>query len=300
MKIAVMGAGAVGCYFGAMLARAGNLVTLIGRSQHVEAVRRHGLLLEHRDFRDHVQVSATTDAVGVVDADIVLFCVKSADTEVAGRLIAPHLKHGAVVLCLQNGVDNADRLQTTIDQTAVPAIVYVAAEMAGPGHVKHHGRGELIIGASPSSASIAATFSQAGAPTAVSDRVADELWVKLITNCAYNALSAVAQLPYGRLSKVNGVTEVVRSVVRECTEVASALGIVVPEKISETVLALAGSMPDQYSSTAQDLARGKKTEIDYLNGYVVRKGEELSIPTPANRTLLVMVKLLEEKARQAI
>lgn len=80
MKIAVMGAGAVGCYFGAMLARAGNLVTLIGRSQHVEAVRRHGLLLEHRDFRDHVQVSATTDAVGVVDADIVLFCVKSADT----------------------------------------------------------------------------------------------------------------------------------------------------------------------------------------------------------------------------
>ena len=295
MKIAVMGAGAVGCYFGAMLARAGNLVTLIGRSQHVEAVRRHGLLLEHRDFRDHVQVSATTDAVGVVDADIVLFCVKS-----AGRLIAPHLKHGAVVLCLQNGVDNADRLQTTIDQTAVPAIVYVAAEMAGPGHVKHHGRGELIIGASPSSASIAATFSQAGAPTAVSDKVADELWVKLITNCAYNALSAVAQLPYGRLSKVNGVTEVVRSVVRECTEVASALGIVVPEKISETVLALAGSMPDQYSSTAQDLARGKKTEIDYLNGYVVRKGEELSIPTPANRTLLVMVKLLEEKARQAI
>ena len=300
MKIAVMGAGAVGCYFGAMLARAGNLVTLIGRSQHVEAVRRHGLLLEHRDFRDHVQVSATTDAVGVVDADIVLFCVKSADTEVAGRLIAPPLKHGAVVLCLQNGVDNADRLQTTIDQTAVPAIVYVAAEMAGPGHVKHHGRGELIIGASPSSASIAATFSQAGAPTAVSDKVADELWVKLITNCAYNALSAVAQLPYGRLSKVNGVTEVVRSVVRECTEVASALGIVVPEKISETVLALAGSMPDQYSSTAQDLARGKKTEIDYLNGYVVRKGEELSIPTPANRTLLVMVKLLEEKARQAI
>lgn len=205
-----------------------------------------------------------------------------------------------MVLCLQNGVDNAERLQATIDKIAVPAIVYVAAEMAGPGHVKHHGRGELIIGASPSSASIAATFTQAGVPTAVSDKVVNELWLKLITNCAYNALSAVAQMPYGRLFKVDGVTEVVRAVVRECTEVASALDIAVPENIDETVLALAGSMPNQYSSTAQDLARGKKTEIDYLNGYVVRKGEELSIPTPVNRALLVMVKLLEEKTQQAI
>ncbi|NGX98532.1 MAG: 2-dehydropantoate 2-reductase [Candidatus Afipia apatlaquensis] len=296
MKIAVMGAGAVGCYFGAMLAKAGHEVTLIGRSQHVEAIRQHGLLLEHRDFKDYVRVVATTDAIGVVDADVVLFCVKSADTEAAGRLIAPHLKQDAVVLCLQNGVDNAERLQATINQMAVPAIVYVAAEMAGPGHVKHHGRGELIIGASPSSANVAATFTQAGVPTAVSDKVADELWLKLITNCAYNALSAVAQLPYGRLFKVDGVTEVVMTVVRECTEVASALDIAVPENIDETVLALAGSMPNQYSSTAQDLARGKKTEIDYLNGYVVRKGEELSIPTPANRALLVMVKLLEERA----
>lgn len=296
MKIAVMGAGAVGCYFGAMLARAGNAVTLIGRSQHVEAIRQHGLLLEHREFKDHVQVFATTDAAGVTNADVVLFCVKSADTEAAGCLIAPHLKHGAVVLCLQNGVDNADRLQATIDQAAVPAIVYVAAEMAGPGHVRHHGRGELIIGASPSSTGIAAIFTQAGVPTAVSDKVADELWVKLITNCAYNALSAVAQLPYGRLFKVNGVTEVIRSVVRECAAVASALGVAVPGNIGEAVLALADSMPNQYSSTAQDLARGKKSEIDYLNGYVVRKGGELSIPTPANLTLLVMVKLLEEKA----
>lgn len=297
MKIAVMGAGAVGCYFGAMLARAGNAVTLIGRPQHVDAIKPNGLLLEHRDFKDHIQVRATTDAAGVADADVILFCVKSADTEAAGRLIAPHLKHGAVVLCLQNGVDNADRLQATIDQTVVPAIVYVAAEMAGPGHVKHHGRGELIIGASSSSTGIAATFTQAGVPTAVSDRVVEELWVKLITNCAYNALSAVAQLPYGRLFKIDGVTEVVRGVVHECMEVASALGIAVPKNIGEIVLALAGSMPDQYSSTAQDLARGKKTEIDYLNGYVVRKGEEFSIPTPINRTLLVMVKLLEEKAR---
>lgn len=172
--------------------------------------------------------------------------------------------------------------------------------MAGPGHVKHHGRGELIVGTSPSSTDLAATFTQAGVPTVVSDKVIDELWIKLITNCAYNALSAVAQLPYGQLFEVSGVTEVVRSVVAECTAVASALGVAVPGDISETVLALASSMPNQYSSTAQDLARGKKTEMDYLNGYVVRRGEELSIPTPANRALLVMVRLLEEKARRTL
>lgn len=297
MKIAVMGAGAVGSYFGAMLARAGHAVTLIGRPQHVEAIKQHGLLLELRDFKDRVAVSATTDAAGVNGADVVLFCVKSADTEAAGRVIAPHLKQGAVVLCLQNGVDNAERLQVEIGQAAVPAVVYVATEIAGPGHVKHHGRGELIIGTSAASADVAAMFSQAAIPTTVSSRVTDELWIKLITNCAYNALSAVSQLPYGRLFQVGGVTDVVKNVVRECTAVAQAVSIIVPENINETVLALAGSMPNQYSSTAQDLARAKSTEIDYLNGYIVRKGAELSVPAPTNLALLVMVKLLEEKAR---
>lgn len=297
MKIAVMGAGAVGCYFGAMLARAGNAVTLVGRPQHVDAVKRHGLMLEHRDFKEAVPVRATTDPAGVADADVVLFCVKSADTEAAGYAMASHLRGDATVLCLQNGVDNADRLQATIGRIAVPTVVYVAAEMAGPGCVKHHGRGELIIGSSSASADIAAAFIQAEIPTTVSGHVINELWIKLITNCAYNALSAVAHLPYGRMFKVGGVSDVVRAIVRECVTVASALRIDVPDNITETVLALADSMPDQYSSTAQDLARGKKTEIEYLNGYVVRKGAELSIPTPTNLVLLVMVKLIEEKVQ---
>lgn len=298
MQVAVMGAGAIGCYFGAMLARAGHAVTLIGRASHVEAIKQHGLLLEARGTSIHVPLQATTDAAGVSGADVVLFCVKSADTESAGRAIAPHLKEGAIVLCLQNGVDNAERLQATISQIAVPAVVYVATEMAGPGHVKHHGRGELIIGASAASADIAETFSRAAIPTAVSSRVADELWIKLITNCAYNALSAVAQLPYGRLIKAEGVAGVITAVVHECMAVASALGVTIPDDILKRILALPESMPNQYSSTAQDLARNKSTEIEYLNGYVVRKGAELSIPVPANLALLVMVRLLEEKIRQ--
>lgn len=295
MKVAVMGAGAVGCYFGAMLARAGHDVTLIARPQHVEAVNAYGLLLESRSFNGRIPMRATSEASGVAGADVVLFCVKSADTEAAGQSIAPLLKPDATVLCLQNGVDNTERLQSTIRQLAVPAVVYVATEMAGPGHVKHNGRGELIIGPSPASAEIARAFSDAAIPTTVSDGVIGELWTKLITNCAYNALSAVAELPYGPLFEVEGVTSVVQNVVGECVAVARALGVAVPGNISEIVLALAGTMPDQYSSTAQDLARGKLTEIDYLNGYVVRKGAELAIPTPTNLTLLVMVKLREAR-----
>jgi len=295
MKVAVMGAGAVGCYFGAMLARAGHDVTLIARPQHVEAIRQHGLRFDSRSFTGTVPVQATSEASGVEGADTVLFCVKSADTESAGQSIAPFLKSDATVLCLQNGVDNAERLQATIRQTAVPAVVYVATEMAGPGHVKHHGRGELIIGPSPASADIARQFSAAAIPTTVSDNVIRELWVKLITNCAYNALSAVADLPYGPLLKVAGVTDVMHAVIDECEAVARALNIPLPVALRDSILALAASMPEQYSSTAQDLARGKPTEIDYLNGYVVRKAAALGIPTPANLTLQVMVKAREAR-----
>ncbi|HEX7882052.1 MAG TPA: 2-dehydropantoate 2-reductase [Afipia sp.] len=293
MRVAVMGAGAIGCYFGAMLARAKHDVVLIGRPQHVEAVNQHGLMLESRFFHGGIPMQATTEASGVEGADVVLFCVKSPDTEASGRAIAPFLKPDATVICLQNGVDNAERLQTTIRPIAVPAVVYVATEMAGPGHVKHNGRGELIIGPSPASADIAKQFSEAAIPTTISDKVTSELWIKLVTNCAYNALSAVAELPYGPLLKVEGVTGVMHNVIDECEAVARALGIPLPDTLRDTTLALAASMPEQYSSTAQDLARGKPTEIDYLNGHVVRKGAALGIPTPTNLALQVMVKARE-------
>lgn len=298
MKVAVMGAGAVGCYFGAMLARAGHDVILIARPQHVDAIRQHGLLFESRSFNGTIPVQATSEASGVTGADVVLFCVKSSDTESAGQSIAPFLKPDATVLCLQNGVDNAERLQATIRQIAVPAVVYVAAEMAGPGRVKHHGRGELIIGPSPASMDIARQFSMASIPTTVSDNVMSDLWTKLITNCAYNAVSAVAQLPYGTMLKVKGVTDVIDSAIDECLSVAHAAGITIPANVKQAVFALAEAVPNQYSSTAQDLARGKLTEIDYLNGYVVRKGAELGVPTPTNLALHVMVKLREAHLQQ--
>ncbi len=295
LTVAVLGAGAVGCYYGFLLAKAGHAVTLIGRPALVEAVRASGLILDTGAGTDAVPVQATTEGNGVAGADLVLVCVKSGDTESAGALIAPHLDPAAAVLSLQNGVDNAERLAAILRHPVVPVAVYVATEMAGPARVRHNGRGDLIIGASAASGRIAAAFTAAGIPTSVSDRAIDALWGKLILNCAYNALSALMQLPYGRLVRGVGVVASMTDVVQECVAVAEAAGVSMPADILDQVLSLSATMPDQRSSTAQDLARGRPSEIDHLNGYVVRMGAALGIPTPANRMLHMLVKLAEAR-----
>jgi 2-dehydropantoate 2-reductase len=295
MRIAVMGAGAVGCYYGGMLARAGHDVMLIGRPQHVEAIERQGLRLETRTFDEHIRVSASTEASAVQGAQFVLFCVKSTDTESAAGAIKPHLAPIALVLSLQNGVENADRLRALLAQEVVAAVVHVGTEMAGPGHVRHHGRGELVIEPSKASDTLARAMIAAGVPTVISDNVRGALWAKLILNCAYNALSAITQLPYGRLVKGEGITAVMRDLVDECLAVAKADRVTIPGDIDAAVRQIAETMPDQYSSTAQDLARGKRSEIDHLNGLILRRGEALGVATPANRLMHAIVKLIENK-----
>jgi 2-dehydropantoate 2-reductase len=298
MKVAVMGAGAVGCYYGGMLARAGHAVMLIGRAQHVDAVRRHGLLLETQSFRSYLPVQASTDACDVAGAQLVLCCVKATDTASAAADMAPHLAPGVMVLSLQNGVDNAARLQTLLQREVAPAVVYVASEMAGPGHVKHHGRGELVIGPSANSDTLSRLFVEAGVPVQISDNVTGALWAKLILNCVYNALSAITQVPYGRLVQGQGVEDVMRDVVGECLAVAAADGVSVPAGMWEAVQRIAQTMPTQLSSTAQDLARRKRSEIDHLNGYVLCRGDALAVATPVNRVLHTLVKLLESRVTE--
>ena len=296
-QVAVMGAGAVGCYYGGVLARAGMRVTLIGRPQHVEAVRRSGLRLQTSTLDEQVKVEANPGADGVRGAQLVLFSVKSTDTEAAGKAMAPYLERDAAILTLQNGVDNAERLAQTLGREVIPAVVYVAVEMAGDGHVRHHGRGELVIGRAASSEAIVAAFAKAGVKVDISDNVMGALWAKLIVNSAYNALSAITQLPYGRLVQNAGVPQIMDDVVDECLAVARAAKVQVPGDMHEAVRRIAQTMPGQYSSTAQDLARRKKTEIDHLNGFVLRKGEALGVRTPVNGTLLALVKALETTNR---
>jgi len=301
IRVAVLGAGSVGCYYGGMLARAGHPVTLIGRQPHVDAFATSGLRFEGLKFDERVDVEASTKAAAVRGAKLVLFCVKSTDTDAAARQIAPLIDADAVVVNLQNGVDNTERIRALVANPVVPAVVYVATEMAGPGHLKHHGRGDLVIGSLDRKVTldilqrVQRLFAAAGVPVTISGDVAAELWGKLVVNCAYNALSAITQLPYGKMIQGPGVREVMRDVVVETLAVAKASGVHLSPDILAKVYKIAEAMPTQYSSTAQDLARGKPTEIDHLNGFVVRRGEALGLQSPTNRALQALVKLLESK-----
>ena len=300
MRVAVVGAGAVGCYYGGMLARAGHEVTLIGRPVHVEVIRQSGLHFEALKFDERIAIGASTSVDAVRGAELVLFCVKSTDTDTAAAQMAPFLEKDALVASLQNGVDNAQRIQAKISQQVIPAVVYVATEMAGPGHLKHHGRGDLVIGGLDATqpaalARVRQCFDSAGVPVAISDNVAGELWAKLVANCAYNAVSAISQLPYGVMIQGEGVRDLMRDVAQEAVAVAEADGVRMLPDMLERVYGIAKAMPTQYSSTAQDLARRKPTEIDHLNGYVVRRGEALGVATPANRALWALVKLVEAR-----
>ncbi len=299
-KVAVLGAGAVGCYFGGMLARAGAPVTLIGRPAHVEAIRREGLFLEGLRFQERIPVAASAAVEAVHDAGLVLFCVKTLDTDAAARSLAPHLAPGAVVLSLQNGVDNVERIRAAAGLTALPVAVYVAAAMAGPGHVRHTGRGDLVLGDPEGTRRgelprLAALFARAGVPCAVSEDIRAELWTKMSMNCAYNAVSALGRAKYGRITHHPDAREVLRLAVAETVAVARACGVALPEaQLVEAAYRLGEAMSEALSSTAQDVHRGKRTEIDSLNGYVARRGAELGVAAPVNRTLHALVKLLEE------
>ncbi len=306
-SIAVVGAGAVGGYFGAMLARAGHRVTLIGRAAHVQAMQRDGLRLDRAGQIEAVRVEASTELAALRGADLVLFCVKSTDTDAVAQQMAPHLDPNAVVLSLQNGVENAPTIARRVQQAVVPAGVYVATAMPEPGLVKHFGRGDLVIGplsATPGStphAALAATlqaladlFANAEVPVRVSQDVMAELWSKLMVNCAYNAISGLAQQPYGHLAALAPIRELQQAVVREVVALAAAEGVALPLAASlEAMERIAVAMPAQHSSTAQDMARRKPSEIDHLNGFVARRGAELGVPTPVNQALYALVKLVE-------
>jgi 2-dehydropantoate 2-reductase len=305
-SIAVVGAGALGSCFGGMLARAGLKVTLIGRSAHVDAVNRSGLRFLSNDREDRISISATTDVSAVTGAGLILFCVKSLDTETAAAAMAPHLSPDAIVLSLQNGVDNPERIGRHIRNQVIPVLVYAGANIPEPGTVRHTGGGHIVIGqlrkfrtgAEPDRRlldAISGLFSDAGVAVKISDGIEADLWTKLLMNCAYNAISALGDAPYSRMVAMPEVRDLMLDAAKEVAAVAKASGILLPDDILDAAIKLADAMPQTKSSTAQDIARGRQTEIAHLNGYVVRAGEVLGVATPVNRTLNALIKMLEQQ-----
>lgn len=308
MTVGVLGAGAVGCYFGARLLQPGVAVTLVGRSVHAEAIARDGLVINGTERTDVVRIPMTTDIGEIAKADVVLVAVKSGDTDATAELIAARISSDALVVSVQNGVDNAWRLRERVPNAVVPAVVYVSTEMTAPGVVRHNGGGRLVVGtplASTDQQAAASTrldtlvehFNRAGVPCARSADVRVDLWTKLATNCAYNAISAITGVRYGGIASRDDARQVMTEATDELVAVAQADGVALSAEVAHAaVWKIAEVMPGALSSTAQDVQAERPTEIDHLNGYVARRGRERGVPTPVNHALTVLVKMVERPA----
>jgi 2-dehydropantoate 2-reductase len=303
--IAIVGAGAVGCYFGGLLAKAGAPVTLIGRARHVDAIVKNGLELDTLSGRSVVRIGATTDLSAVRAARVVLVSVKTPDTESVAKEIAPHLVSGALVLSMQNGVDNAEQMQQAAGIPAFAAAVYVAVEMVGPGQVRHTGRGDLAVGdvladqgmfsrRSEGLAQLRDLFAAASVSCRIAEDIRVELWTKLAMNCAWNAISALTKQRYGVIARDLGLRRTIELIIGETVQVAAKLNIaLVLDQLLEASGRLGNAMAEAFSSTAHDLFNGKPTEIDSLNGYVAAMGRRVGVATPVNDTIYALVKLAE-------
>jgi 2-dehydropantoate 2-reductase len=305
-KIFVLGAGAVGCYFGGMLARAHHDVTFIARSERTQALNTSGLEMDCKAFHETIQVKASSDLSTLRDADLILLSVKSLDTERTLTDIKSVLPSKAVVLSLQNGVANIDIASNMIANPVYAAVVYVAAGMIGQSTMKHHGRGELLVG-SPGTASptddqnlgeICKLFEEAGVPCSIAPQIKRDMWLKFLVNCSFNAISSIGQISYGEMVKSSGIVKLIEEITKEFLAIAALENInITPAEALAANESIATTMVTQISSTAQDLSKGKMTEIDFLNGYIVELGKRHGVATPYNESVHALVKMLESQIK---
>jgi 2-dehydropantoate 2-reductase len=241
---------------------------------------------------------------GVRDADLVLVCVKSADTESAAKAIAPHLAKNVVLVSLQNSIGNVERIRAQAERPVAAGIVYTAANMPGPGHVKHTGGGSIVLGGLPAwgiddakLAMIKQTFDAAKIPMEISSSIELGLWTKLMQNCCYNAVCALTEKPYGEMAATPEVRELMGQAGYEVVALAQRKGVPLQRDAVEAALNRVVTMATTMSSTAQDLMKGKPTEIDYLNGLIARESKALGLAAPINAALAALVKLKEQKSK---
>lgn len=304
LKICVLGAGALGCAVGAALSEAGADVWLINRgAAHVEAMKRSGLTLVSPLGERTVAVQAATGCEGIGAADLVIVLVKSFHTRDAITGAAPIIGEHTLVLSLQNGLGHEDILAEAVGQQRVLAgKTYVGGVLLGPGRIisgvegKHSYIGELDGSLSGRVKAIAAEFNRAGLATTVSDNIVGTMWDKLLVNVATGALSGITGLPYGALYAVPEVKATALAAVAEAMAVARAAGVRLSFTSPEQAWyrAAEGLPPEFKASMLQSLEKGSVTEIDFINGSVVRGGAKHGVPTPVNAALVGCIKGIEK------
>jgi 2-dehydropantoate 2-reductase len=304
LKIAVLGAGSLGCAIGGTLARAGSQVTLINRrAEQADAINRNGLVMEEGGQSTTVRLQAANRCADVGPVDLVIVLVKSFDTRSAMEGAAPLLGPGTTVLSLQNGLGHEDVLASMVGRERLLAgKTYVGGVLTRPGvgaiavsagtRGKHTYIGELDGAVSPRVRRVAGVFNAAGLATTVCEDIMGTIWEKLLVNVATGALSGITRLPYGELYRVPEVEACAVAAVAEAMAVARASGIKLStrEPRDAWVKAAEGLPCGFKASMLQSLEKGAVTEIDFINGAVVEQGAKLGVPTPVNSALVACIK----------
>lgn len=298
-----MGAGAVGGYFGALLHRGGLDVTLIARGRHLEAIKAHGLRIKSTQGDLTVPAKAVGDPRAVGPVDLILFCVKSYDTESAARQCLPIVQESTAILCLQNGVDNEEKIAMVAGgEKVLGGVAYIGAGVSEPGVVVHTAEGRIVFGEMRGGVServrcLEQIFRDAGFPAEVSSNIQAILWGKLCWNAAFNALNTLVGGDVRVLVERPETRTLARQAMEEVRAVANANNVPLSADLAERLLTwtdtAAGAMK---TSTRQDLEAGKRLEVEALNGAVVRKGEAAGVPTPFNFALYALLKAIDPGA----
>lgn len=303
MKICMLGAGALGCSIGGLLARGGSDVILVDRFQaHVDAINANGLKMSFGDSEETVRVAAFTSCDGLPPVDLIIVLVKSAATRAAIESARPLLASHTMVMSIQNGLGHEDILAEVAGREKVLAAkTYVGGVFLAPGHIasgylgKQTYIGELDGRLTPRLQTVVDEFNKAGLLATASTNIYGTMWDKLLVNVATGALCAITRLPYGWLYKVKEIEEAALAAVAEGIAVARAnhIRLVSEEPRYFWDLAAEGLPAEFKTSMLQSLEKGEVTEVDFINGSVVRWGDRSDIATPVNKTLVALVKGIE-------
>ena len=299
MRIAVMGTGGTGGYFGGLLARAGEEVTFIARGGHLEAIRKNGLAIKSvlaGDFT--IPAKATDDTQDVDPVDLVLFCVKAYDNAAAAGQIRPLIGPETVVLSVQNGIDNEQQIGEVIGpEHIVGCVSYVSSIIESPGVIAQTGGpgkivlGEMQGGTSARTVTIQNTLQNSGIAAEVHSDIQTALWQKFLAICGVNGITALTRLPMGEILACEETRNLMRGTMQEVEAVARACGANLPEDCVDQSMDFFSSVESSVrGSMYYDLAAGRRLELDLLNGTVVRLGGEHGIPTPINFAIFAALK----------
>jgi 2-dehydropantoate 2-reductase len=308
MKIAVVGAGAMGSLFGALLAEAGNDVWLYDvNAEHISAIKRSGLTVEREGKVRKVKIGATTRTDEIGPAELVIIFVKSTQTQPAAETARSLLHEDAMVMSLQNGMGNAEIIAEVID----PARILVGttshgATMLGPGTIRHAGSGPTTIGGWIQTAEswkrarqFADFLTLAGIETRSVAEVQSVLWDKLLVNVGINAVTALTGIKNGQILNLEATRQLSRAAVEEAVAVARALGVDVREDAVKHVFTVAAATAANRSSMGQDVDNRRQTEIGAINGFIVRQALELGLKAPVNQTLTALIETLQIHYRRS-